>query len=64
MTKLTTANQPPDNFIKSDLRFGFDLFLSLILNRMRNVDRIQIGSPQRARLCTSRSDEFGRRYRD
>jgi len=42
MTKLTTANQPPDNFIKSDLRFGFDLFLSLILNRMCDVNRIEI----------------------
>lgn len=46
------------NLIERSFRLSLDLFLTLILNRMRNIHRVEVRSAERACLSASCSDEF------
>jgi hypothetical protein len=53
-----------DDFANGGFRFRRDLLRRLILNRMLDVDRVEIGSSQCAGLRAGRSHKFMRGDRD
>src|SRR5581483_1481120 len=61
---ISGPGQSGGDFTQRGFGPRFDLFPGLVLDRVRDINRVEVGPPERARLRPGGGHKFGRRHRD